>query len=158
MKLSDLLQRYAKQSPEPGNGQKPPIATPFVEPKGKISHQAIGHPGPAAVTNGKSIPQGSILGQTPFEDETSQAMAVKVWSDVLQASVWVVRDDLPRTEWPEDGPVYTRREVRILTKVGQDMLQYVNPVVEIFNATVVAAHSAPKRSPSCRRHHQHVDV
>lgn len=50
-------------------------------------------------------------------------MAVKVWSDLLQVSVWVVQDDLARVEWPQDGPVYTHREVRILTKVGRDVLE-----------------------------------
>lgn len=77
---------------------------------------------------------------------------------MLQAAVWVVRDNLPRTEWPQDGPVYTHEEMRILTKVGQDVLQWVNPVKEIFSAKVIAAHSAPKKRPSSCRHQQIVDV
>jgi hypothetical protein len=131
---------------------------PSVEREGEFSHQAIDHPGPAAVANGESTQQCSLLWEAPFQGDTNLSVAVKVWSDVLQARVWVVRDDLPRAVWPQDGPVYTRREVRILTKVGQDVLQWVNPVKEIFNATVVAAHSAPKRSPLSCRHQQHVDV
>jgi hypothetical protein len=48
--------------------------------------------------------------------------------------------------------------MRILTKVGQDVLQWVNPVKEIFSAKVIAAHSAPKKRPSSCRHQQIVDV
>jgi hypothetical protein len=158
MKLSDLLQRYAKQSLQLREGPMPPAETPSVERKGEISHQAIDHPGPASVVNGESLQQCSLLWKVPFQGEASQSVAVKVWSDVLQESVWVVRDNLPRTEWPEDGPVYTHREMRVLTKVGQDVLQWVNPVKEIFNAKVVAAHVATKRKASSYRHQHSVDV
>lgn len=94
----------------------------------------------------------------PFPGETSLSVALKVPSHMLQVSVWVVRDDLPRAEWPQDGPVYTHGEVRILTKVSQDALEWVNPVKEIFNAKVIAAHSAAKRSPMSYRRQQNVDV
>jgi hypothetical protein len=46
----------------------------------------------------------------------------------------------------------------MLTKVGQDVLQWVKPVKEIFNARVVAAHSATKRTPSSCLHQQNVDL
>lgn len=152
MNLSDLLQRYAGQFPEPGEGQQRPAATPAVERKGEILDQAINHTGPAAAAHRESNQQCSLLWQTPFQDETGQSMAVKVWSDVLQATVWVVRDNLPRTEWPQDGPVYTQGEIRMLTKVGQDVLQWVHPVKEIFNAGVVAAHGATTGEPSSCQH------
>ena len=131
MTLAALLQRHAEQSPEPGERPQRPAATPSVERKDDISPQAINHTGPAAAANRESNQQYSRLWQTPFQDETGQSVAVKVWSDVLQAAVWVVRDDLPRVEWPHDAPVYTRREVRFLTKIGHDVLQWVNPVKEI---------------------------
>jgi hypothetical protein len=158
MNLSDLLQRYAGQSPEPGEGQQLPAATPSVECKGEISRQAINHTDRAAAANNGSNQQYTLLGQAPVQDETSQSVGVKVWSDVLQAAVWVVRDDLPPVEWPHDAPVYTQREVRLLTKIGHDVLQWVNPVKEIFNARVVAAHSATKRTPSSCRPQQNVDL
>jgi hypothetical protein len=158
MKLSDLLQRYAKQSPQPGEEQQPPAPTPSAERQGEISHHAINHTDLTATASNESKRQCSILSENPFQGETNPSVAINVWSDVLQAPVWVVWDDLPRTEWPQDGPVYTHREVRILTKVGQDVLQWVNPVKEIFNAKVVVAHSATTRSPSSCRHQQDVDV
>jgi hypothetical protein len=158
MKLSDLLQRYAKQSPQPREEQKPGAASPSAERGGEISFQAIDQTDPAAAANDEPNRQCTRLSENPLQGETSPSVAVKVWSDVLQARIWVVRDDLPPAEWPQDGPVYTHREVRILTKVGQDALQWVNPVKEIFNAKVVAAHSTPKRSPLCCRHQQGVDV
>jgi hypothetical protein len=145
MILSDLLQRYARQSSQLREGSMPPAETHSVERKGEISHEAIDHPGPASVANGESLQQCSLLWEAPFRGEASQSVAVKIWSDVLQESVWVVRDNLPRTEWPEDGPIYTHREMRMLTKVGQDVLQWVNPVKEIFNAKVVAAHVTTKK-------------
>jgi hypothetical protein len=117
---------------------------------GGILHQAIDHTNPPTTTNNGSNQRYPLLGQAPVQDKTSQSVAVKVLSDVLQAPVWVVQDNLLRTEWPQDGQVYTHEEIRILTKVGQDVLQWVNPVKEIFNAKVVAAHSARKRSRSSR--------
>jgi hypothetical protein len=40
----------------------------------------------------------------------------------------------------------------MLTKVGQDVLQWVNPVKEIFNARVIAAHGATTGNPlPCQR-------
>jgi hypothetical protein len=158
MKLSDLLQRYAKPSPQPGEEQQHPAATPYVERKGEILDQTIDHTSPPPAINNESNQQCPLLWQVPFRDEPSQSVAVKVWSDVPQAAVWMVRDDLPRNEWPHDGPVYTHREIRMLTKVGQDVLQWVNPVKEIFNAKVIAAYSAAKQSTSSRRHQHNVDV
>ena len=158
MKLSDLLQRYAKQSPQLQEGPMLPAETHAVELKGEILHQAIDHIGPASAAYGESLQQCSLRWETPFQGEASESVAVKVWSDVLQESVWVVRDNLPRTEWPEDGPIYTHREMRMLTKVGQDVLQWVNLVKEIFNAKVVAAHFATKGDALSYRHQQNVDI
>jgi hypothetical protein len=158
MRLCDLLQRYAKQSPQRGQEQQHPPAIPSAESKGGILPQAIDHTNPPTTPNNGSNQQYRLLGQAPVQDETCQSGAVKVWSDVLQAAVWVVRDDLPRVEWPHDAAVYTQREVRLLTKVGHDVLQWVNPVKEIFNAKVVAAHVATKGNASSYRRQQSVDV
>jgi hypothetical protein len=159
MKLSDLLQRYAKQSPQPREEQQhPAVPSSSFKHKGEIPYQAFARTDLATPTNDENNQQCSLLPEAPFRDETDLPVAVKVWSDVLQAAVWMVRDNLPRTEWPQDGPVYTHEEIRMLTKVGQDVLQWVNPVKEIFNATVVAAHSSPQRSPLGCRHQLNVDV
>ena len=48
--------------------------------------------------------------------------AVKVWSTVLRACLWVVADDLPREAWPTDTPIYTYTEVKILRQVGREGL------------------------------------
>ena len=133
MRLCDLLQRYAKQSPQRGEEQQHPAAIPAVESMEGILHQAIDRTNPPTTANNGSNQQYPLLGQAPVQDQTSQSVAVKVWSDVLQAAVWVVRDDLPRVEWPHDAPVYTQREVRLPTKIGHDVRQWVNPVKEIFN-------------------------
>jgi hypothetical protein len=160
MKLSDLLQRYTKQYPQPGDEQRQPAVTPSssIERKGQISHQAIDQTDPAAAINNEPNRQFELLSENPFQGETSQPVAIYVWSDMLQARIWVVRDDLPREKWPQDGPVYTHGEVRILTKVGSDVLQWVNPVKEIFNAKVVAADSAAKRNLLSHRRQQNDDV
>jgi hypothetical protein len=159
MKLSDLLQRYAKQSPQPGEEQQhQAVPSSSIIHKGETPYQAFARTDLTTPTNDENDQQCSLLPEAPFRNETDLPVAVKAWSDVLQAAVWVVRDDLPRVEWPQDGPVYTHREVRILTKVGHDVLQWVNPVKEIFNGKVVAAHSASKRRPASCRYQQDVDV
>jgi hypothetical protein len=157
MRLSDLLRRYAKQFPQLREEQQPAAPPPSAERKGIISHQTSDHTGPTIVASGESTQQCSLLREVPFQLDRSPSVPVKAQSDVLQAPVWGVRDDLPQVEWPQDGPVYTHREVRILTKVGQDVLPWVN-TVEIFNAKVIAAYSAAKQSPSSRRHQHNVDV
>jgi hypothetical protein len=75
-------------------------------------------------------------------------VAVHVWSDVLEAAVWVVADDLPRAEWPMDAPVYTYAEVKILTQVGPETLAWVHPVKDIFDARVV--HQKPSDTLALR--------
>jgi hypothetical protein len=56
---------------------------------------------------------------------------------LLQEAVWVVGDDLPRHEWPTDASVYTQAEVKILIKVGQDTLKWVQATKELFKAKVM---------------------
>jgi hypothetical protein len=73
-------------------------------------------------------------------------VAVKVWSDVVHAEVWVVADDLPREDWPTDAPVYTHAEVKILARVGSGVLAWVHIVKEAFGARVIESQRAPKRS------------
>jgi hypothetical protein len=63
--------------------------------------------------------------------------AVKVWSDMLGEAVWVVADDMPRTEWPAGSPVYTHQEVKILLRVGPDTLKWVHLVKELFGVRVI---------------------
>jgi hypothetical protein len=70
-------------------------------------------------------------------------VAVKVWSDVLQQAIWVVADDLPCDEWPTDAPVYTRAEVKVLTRVGPDTVEWVHVTKQMFNARVVDRHATP---------------
>jgi hypothetical protein len=70
--------------------------------------------------------------------ETAPPVAVKIWSPILDTTVWVVADDLPTAEWPHDeAMVYTCAEVKILARVGPDTLAWVHPVKELFGARVV---------------------
>jgi hypothetical protein len=64
-------------------------------------------------------------------------VAVKVWSDVVQAEIWVVADDLSRDEWPTDAPVYRHGEVRLLSCMGRDTLGWVHLVKILFDARVI---------------------
>jgi hypothetical protein len=68
-------------------------------------------------------------------------IAVKIWSDVLQAELWVVADDLPKEEWPTEAPVYTQAEVKILAQVGPDTLAWIHATKQMVNARVVDGHS-----------------
>jgi hypothetical protein len=70
-----------------------------------------------------------------------------VRSDILDAEVWVVADDLPLVEWPMGTPVYTQAEVKILTEVGPDTLAWVHPVKEMFGARVVEGYRHRPLSP-----------
>lgn len=66
-----------------------------------------------------------------------EIVAVQVWSAILGEAVWVVADDLPRSEWPPDASIYTHQEVKILTQVGPETLAWVQAVKEEFGARVV---------------------
>jgi len=81
-------------------------------------------------------PSGDAHAEDRNEAERA-IIAVKVWSAVLQEAVWVVGDDLPRHEWPTDASVYTQAKVKILTKVDQDTLKWVQVTKELFKAKVV---------------------
>lgn len=69
--------------------------------------------------------------------------AVQVWREVLGTVVWVVADDLPLGEWPQETPVYTRAEVRLLTQIRSEALRetlaWVHAVKDLFQARVVRA-------------------
>lgn len=65
--------------------------------------------------------------------------AIQVWSAVLGEVVWVVADQLPQAEWPQDAPVYTQTEVTLLTQVGSGTLAWVHAVKELFRARVARA-------------------
>ena len=69
--------------------------------------------------------------------------ALKVWIAVLDASVWVVADHLPRAAWPADAPVYTQAEVAVLRRVGPETLPSVHAVKQIFHAQVLDGHQGP---------------
>ena len=71
-------------------------------------------------------------------------MAAKVWSEILQAAVWVVADDLPQEAWPNDAPVYTHTEVKLLRQVGPDTLGWVQALKAMVNGRVVAAQRGTK--------------
>jgi hypothetical protein len=64
-------------------------------------------------------------------------VAVKVWSDVVLAEVWIVTDVLSRDEWPTDAPVYRHVEVRLLSRTGRDTLGWVHLVKTLFDARVI---------------------
>jgi hypothetical protein len=70
-------------------------------------------------------------------DGTTPPIAVKIWSDMLQAAVWVVANDLPKAAWPTDAPVYTHTEVQILTQVGPDTLDWVHTTKAMFGTRIV---------------------
>lgn len=72
--------------------------------------------------------------------------AVKVHSDVLDADLWMVADDVPPDTWPTDAPVYTQAEVKILREVGgPDVLEWVHATKELFGALVLSARQRPVR-------------
>jgi hypothetical protein len=71
-------------------------------------------------------------------NDTSSPVAVKVWSSVLQAAVWVVADDLPRGEWPTDAPVYTHAEVKMLRPRGRDEFAVVHAAKTLFDGRIIA--------------------
>jgi hypothetical protein len=75
------------------------------------------------------------------------AVAVRVWSDMLQEAVWVVADNLPRAKWPTDGRVYTHAEVKMLTRVGPDTLEWVHATKQMFGAQVIAGGRRPRSHP-----------
>jgi hypothetical protein len=54
--------------------------------------------------------------QMPLQSD--DLVAVKVWSEALQAGVWVIADDVPLDPYLADGKVYTHREVRVLLEHG----------------------------------------
>jgi TubC N-terminal docking domain len=66
------------------------------------------------------------------------AVAVRVWSDMLQEAIWIVADHLPRAKWPTDAPVYSHAEVKMLTRVGPDTLEWVHATKQMFGAQVIA--------------------
>jgi hypothetical protein len=71
-----------------------------------------------------------IAGRVPI-------VAVKIHSDILDALLWVVADDLPREQWPQEGtPVYTHHEVQMLRQAGPNMLQWVHAAMQALGATV----------------------
>jgi hypothetical protein len=71
--------------------------------------------------------------------------AVKVWSTVLRARLWVVADDLPREAWPTDAPVYTHAEVKILRQAGREGLASVHAAKALFAGRVLRAHEVELR-------------
>jgi len=55
--------------------------------------------------------------QVPPHDE--DILAVKVWSEALQETIWVVADGVPLDPYLADGKVYTHHEVRVLLAQGR---------------------------------------
>lgn len=72
----------------------------------------------------------------------SAIVAVKVWSGILQAPVWVVADDPPRVTWPTDAPVYTHREVKMLQQVGPNAIQWVHALKVLYGAKLIRVNQA----------------
>jgi hypothetical protein len=89
--------------------------------------------------NGRAACRVCLMqGEMPIE-------AVKVWSDVLKTSVWVVADDLPQEHWPADATVYTHAEVKILAQVGPNTLAWVHATKLELNGRVVGKNLAPRK-------------
>jgi TubC N-terminal docking domain len=57
-------------------------------------------------------------GPAPMPPEEAIA-AVKVWSDVLEAAIWVVAEGVPIEAYVGDGKVFTHQEVRVLLEQGR---------------------------------------
>jgi Zinc-finger of RNA-polymerase I-specific TFIIB, Rrn7 len=64
-------------------------------------------------------------------------VAVKVWSEVLEAAIWVIADDLPREKWPADAPVYKESEVKLLMQTGPKNLEWVHVTKMMFAARII---------------------
>src|SRR6266545_3634468 len=77
---------------------------------------------------------GRLICRSCFVQGHEPIVAVKVWSDVLEAAVWVVADDLPREQWPTEAPVYTHQEVKQLMQVGPQALAWVHVTKAMFGA------------------------
>jgi hypothetical protein len=71
-------------------------------------------------------------------------VAVRVWSDMLQEVVWVVDETVPHAKWPSDAPVYTHAEVKMLTRVGPDTLEWVHATKQMLGAQVIAGGRRPR--------------
>ena len=57
--------------------------------------------------------------RAPMPPRSDAIAAVKVWSEVLQAAVWVVAEGVPIAEYLGDGKVYSHREIRVLLEQGR---------------------------------------
>jgi TubC N-terminal docking domain len=57
--------------------------------------------------------------RAPMPPRRDDIAAVKVWSEALQAAIWVVAEGMPIDEYLGDGKVYTYREVRVLLAHGR---------------------------------------
>jgi hypothetical protein len=55
--------------------------------------------------------------QMPLQGD--DLVAVKVWSEALQAAIWVVADGVPIAEFLGDGKVFTHHEIRVLRERGR---------------------------------------
>jgi hypothetical protein len=63
--------------------------------------------------------------------------AVKIHSEILDAPLWVVADDVPREQRPHDGtPVYTHHEVQMLRQASTTVLQWVHAAKRELGGTV----------------------
>jgi hypothetical protein len=73
----------------------------------------------------------------PQREGDEPIVAVKVWSDVLEAALWVIADDLPKEEWPTDAAVYVHQEIKKLLRVGPQTLAWVHVTKMMFGARVI---------------------
>jgi hypothetical protein len=81
--------------------------------------------------------EGLVLAAPKLPDD-SAFIALKVWSTILDAAIWVVADDLPKEAWPEGALTYTHEEVKILRQIGQDTVAWVHATKQMFGAQVIA--------------------
>lgn len=81
--------------------------------------------------------EGWLLCRACLIHGEARIVAVKVFSSILEPKVWVAADDLPHEQRPTDAPVYTCREVRLLTSMGRDVLTQVHVVKGLFGGHVI---------------------
>ncbi len=115
---------------------------------------------PADVVSGEPCPQcgskercrwldGRLICRSCLMQGNEPIVAVKVWSDALEAAIWVIADDLPKQEWPTDAPVYTHQEVKQLIQVGPQALAWVHVTKAMFGAQVIdGRHRQQASAPS----------
>jgi hypothetical protein len=126
--LTDQL--LAANVPEVGAPPAPSVSPPSAPPADGLQ------PPCQSRKRGRWLPGRAGRRSFPIHGD-DPPVAIKVWSDVVQAELWVIIDELPRNEWPTDAPVYRHAEVRLLTGLGPEVLAWAHLVKTLFKARLV---------------------